>query len=429
MQIEKLKIENYKSLRDLNVNPQNLTVLVGANASGKSNFADCLDFISETYRHGLEFAIAHKGGYDSIAHRKQRRSRGSIIIEISASYNSDATFINKRASQGIAFTRHSFAFGTKALSIKADFRVERESLDVSVSIDKSLVKLFNIQREENNIQINENREAMDKYFGNVEPRLREFYFGLNELRFFTDRNISIPPTELFISRIGRFSSPIKNFVEAMENVRVFQISPSVSREFGVPTPGPELNRDGANLPAVIDLLKKQRPKHWSQIVQAMTRILPDLEDIEIDYTTSRTLGLFFREKNTGRPWSVAEVSDGTIQTLALLVAIFDTRSTALVLEEPENSVHPWIIRNLIDACKEASKTKQIIMTTHSPIVVNSLNPDQVWVIWRSHGESHVAPLLSLDESFKEMWEAGQVSTFDFLDSGAVSEAIPSGPNL
>ncbi len=70
MQITQLSINNYKSLRAIQIAPAELNVIVGANAAGKSNFADCLDFISEVYRHGLEVAVARKGGYENIAYRR-----------------------------------------------------------------------------------------------------------------------------------------------------------------------------------------------------------------------------------------------------------------------------------------------------------------------------------------------------------------------
>ena len=69
----------------------------------------------------------------------------------------------------------------------------------------------------------------------------------------------------------------------------------------------------------------------------MCQLLPGLEKIDVDYTHYRTLGVYFHERSVGRPWTVAEVSDGTIHSLALLVALFDPRSTMLMLEEPENS--------------------------------------------------------------------------------------------
>jgi len=62
MRVRELEIRNYKSLRHVRLRPEDFGVLVGANAAGKSNLTDCLEFISEVYRHGLELAVARRGG-------------------------------------------------------------------------------------------------------------------------------------------------------------------------------------------------------------------------------------------------------------------------------------------------------------------------------------------------------------------------------
>jgi predicted ATPase len=175
------------------------------------------------------------------------------------------------------------------------------------------------------------------------------------------------------------------------------------------------------------MLKKDNPREWELILSAMRAILPNLKAVDVNYTSSRTLGLLFHEEGFGRPWGVDEVSDGTIQTLALLVAIFDPRYTALILEEPENSIHPWIIRQILEACRAASDQKQIVITTHSPIVMNSVKPEEIWVMWRKKGESHIAAVDVLDPAFLDLWQEGEIPAFDYLDSGALPNAVPPSP--
>jgi predicted ATPase len=132
-----------------------------------------------------------------------------------------------------------------------------------------------------------------------------------------------------------------------------------------------MDRYGGNLPAVVDMITKHHPRIWAKILDVMRQLLPGLSEIQVDYTHSRTLGLYFHEDGVGRPWTVAEVSDGTIHSLALLVAFYDPRAAMLVLEEPENSVHTWILRMLMEAAAEAAQSKQIVLTTHSE---SSLTP-------------------------------------------------------
>jgi predicted ATPase len=435
MGIARLRIDNYKSLRHLEFAPHDLAVVVGANAAGKSNLADCLDFISEVYRHGLEVAVARKGGYENIAHRKQRRSKGSIGITILVHFTGVPPLYteasNSSGSDSFSFrAQHTFNFAVRGQSIRADFAVTNETLLLDAQVGDSWVRLGALSRTPSGLSVESMSDAdLAEAFPTTNEITRRYYLSLEQFRTFVEHRAAIPNTELLALYFGRFFGPLSAFVDTVQAIRVFQITPTTSRQFGAPTPRPELDRYGANLPAVVDFIQRTNKGAWILVMQAMARILPSLERIEIDYTTARTLGLFFHERGVGRPWSVAEVSDGTVQTLALLVAIFDPRARALVIEEPENSIHPWIIRTIVTACVNASMSKQILITTHSPVVVNSVPPEKVWVMWRRAGESHLAPFFSLDPQLHHLWETGAVATFDMLDSGTIQEAVPPPPDL
>src|SRR4051812_37737918 len=82
MFLKRLRVHNYKSLRDVEFEPTAMSALIGPNASGKSNFANAVDFLAEVYTHGLELAIARKGGFENIAFRRQRRTKAPIQFEL-----------------------------------------------------------------------------------------------------------------------------------------------------------------------------------------------------------------------------------------------------------------------------------------------------------------------------------------------------------
>jgi predicted ATPase len=425
MIIREFRVENYKSLHAITVLPQPLTVVIGANGSGKSNLADCFDFVSEVYRHGLEVAVARKGGFETIAHRKVRRTKLAIAISTVAELDKqDLQRWSSPKLDRIRFT-HRFAFKTKGQTIAADFEVESEYILTEVHVDGRWAEHALVQRVGNSIKVEINKP--------IEKRISRLAIArmltAEVLDFFSRQKGFLSSTELFAVAVGRLTSSLRFLGNAMGGIRVFQISPNVSREFGIPTPGPELNRYGGNLPAVVDLLKKKNPVEWRHIMQLMKRILPGLTSIDVRFAYARTYGLFFSEEGVGRPWSAAEVSDGTIQALALLVAMYDPRSSLLIIEEPENSIHPWIIRNILEACREVTPRKQVMFTTHSPVVLNSVRPEEVLVIWREAGESKIRPLIELDPDVVNLWSSGKVLNFDFIDSGAVEQALPPPPIL
>src|SRR5689334_2762169 len=122
MYIRYLGVQNYKSLRGIRLSPGELNVIVGANAAGKTNLADAIDFVSEVYRHGLEVAVARKGGYENIAHRRMRRSKGAIEIDLTVELSSDALregmylFAGERRPPDMR-VRHRFSFLARGSSI------------------------------------------------------------------------------------------------------------------------------------------------------------------------------------------------------------------------------------------------------------------------------------------------------------------------
>ena len=80
--IERIRISNFKSLKDVEIRPSGLTTLVGPNNAGKTNFVLAMKFLSDISRDGLERAVAQAGGFDSIMRRKARRARDPISFQI-----------------------------------------------------------------------------------------------------------------------------------------------------------------------------------------------------------------------------------------------------------------------------------------------------------------------------------------------------------
>jgi predicted ATPase len=120
------------------------------------------------------------------------------------------------------------------------------------------------------------------------------------------------------------------------------------------------------------------------------------------------------------------MSDGTIRALSMLVAIFDPTPSLVIIEEPENSLHPWATRVIVEACREACKNfaKQIILSTHSPVVLDAVDPDVVFVVWNEIDGTIANHLTELDPHARELWAEGESTLSDLVDSGYVRQAIP-----
>ncbi len=436
MQLNKLSIRNYKSLRDVVISPSPLSILVGPNAAGKSNFADAVFFLSEVYSLGLETAVARKGGYENIAHRKQRRSKApmsfEIVIDVPRKEMSPGIRVATKDQTRIIRLAHQFSVAATGGGIKAAFNVEGESFCVSVLSSKG----------NGSQEIQAAIKCSRRPDGKVKTDLLRDDF-LSEAYLKRYKKLSGNPDKGKWALLSMMGAPVgrdysgqelfirdfsfgRDFSSFVSSFKVYQFSTTLSRQAGVPTPNPSLSSTGENLPALVDWLQRKHPEQWEIVMSGMRNILPDLEAITVQYLHTKTLGLFFSEGGFGRPWSVEDVSDGTMHALSMLVAAADPRTSLLLIEEPENSVHPWILRVIVDRLREVSKSKNVILTSHSPTLTNRVKPEELWVIYRKSGESFIQRLTEIDPSIKSDWENGEFQLAEFLDSGAVGQAVPGG---
>jgi predicted ATPase len=230
-----------------------------------------------------------------------------------------------------------------------------------MTVADTMGEILTIRREEDRTGVDFLARYEDVLDGEGESLFAPFSRqGL--VRVLSDQELA--PTELLLSQLGFAGGILSRIRRRFAQTKVYQLSARQARKTGVPTPGASLSRYGENLPAVADYLSKHREESWNRIQEAMRSLIPRLLNIETRHTEERLLALQFREAGVRRAWSASEMSDGTIQALALFTAIFDGRSPLLLIEEPENSLHPWILRQFIDLCRYDDK-KQILLTTHS----------------------------------------------------------------
>lgn len=429
MKIDSIRIRGYRSLYEVNFSPTNFSALVGPNNSGKSNLVEAIDFLADVHRYGVNVAVARKGGYDNIAHRRVRRTKKPITFEIEATLSSDeleeahryfSTGRQPRKFQSLQVF-HSFSIGPSGSRIDAEFSVVAEELELRDTNSMPPVVLATVRRTANVIDVN----VGDVSDGKSEQELaNSTLFPLQDDSFLQFANRVITPTGL-LTRALEFNQTVRVFAETLSRTKVYQLSPIECRKPGISTPNAEISLHGQNLPALVAYMRENLPNEWERVLSAMQRIVPGLNKVDTHFTHDRQLYLRFYEEGVGRPWTSEDVSDGTIQSLALFAALYDPRSPLILIEEPENSVHPWIVRSFVNACRNV-ENKQILLTTHSPELLNQLRPNEVSIIWRHAGKTHLAPLTQLDPEAEGLWASGRGGVYELLNSGLIREAIPGG---
>ena len=427
MQIESLRIQSYRSLYDVTLSPRPFRLVVGANNAGKTNLLDAIHFLGEVHRYGIDVAVGRKGGFENVAYRHQRRTKNPIAFTIVASLTVPELEgarpprrprPRKRSYDIVdrVYIRHHFELKADSRAIAADFSVNLETIELFKAPPSSSSHLATVKRrgEDLAFQIESNVAGLGIKARSVYP--------LNDDSFQTFAREALRPLSLAIDTMG-FNDSLGLFASGLSQTRLYQFSPLECRKPGVPTRYPELERHGGNLPAVVAYMQTRHPEAWTRVMTQMKEVVPSLSEVRTDYTGDRRIALQFVEAGYGRPWSSEDISDGTVQSLALFCALFDPRSPFVLIEEPENAIHPWIVRVFAHACQSVSN-KQVLVTTHSPVLMAHASPEEIDVVWRAAGRTSVQAMSSLDDVAVKEWAEGTVNAFDLIDMGAIQQAVP-----
>ena len=107
-----------------------------------------------------------------------------------------------------------------------------------------------------------------------------------------------------------------------------------------------VGRYGENLASALRRLRSHSERRYQELLDQLRVAVPTIEKVEAGYVDTKELGLFFKEAGFSRRWFADDVSDGTIQAVALFLVVL-SRDPAVIVEEPENSLHPWLLRHFM----------------------------------------------------------------------------------
>jgi predicted ATPase len=186
---------------------------------------------------------------------------------------------------------------------------------------------------------------------------------------------------------------------------------------GVPEAGPQerLSATGDNLPNVIQYLKERHPERLSEILKILTRRVPRLQDVNAELMADGRLLLQIKDAPFDKPILAKFTSDGTLKMLAYLTVLYDLAPPQLVgIEEPENHLHPRLLSELAEECRNAAARSQLMVTTHSPFFVNGLRPEEVWILYRDKDgytrATRAADIQGINEFMEEGAQLGYLWT-------------------
>ena len=192
------------------------------------------------------------------------------------------------------------------------------------------------------------------------------------------------------------------------------------RELQKPQDGRLLRSAGENIASVIGHLEKVAPAQMTLIQEYLHSVAPMVHGVE-----RKPIGpmetLEFRQDMAGsrHPWRflAQNMSDGTLRALGVLSALLqgnvDYSPTLIGIEEPETALHPAASAALREALVRASETTQVLVTSHSPDLLDdrSIDADAVLAVVSEAGETKIAPL---DEGSRQVMRDNLFSAGELL---------------
>ena len=344
--IRQVYIQNYRSLAKAWATLEPFTILVGPNGTGKSNFVDALAFVKDCLTESPDIALRRRGGFWRTCSRFEPHSGRSIGIKLEFDLG-DGLFANYAIEMSLGTEGPFYA---------------------TISRERCLVY----------------KSDGEKYIFEVkEGRLSTSVPGIRP---------AISPDRLALTVVSATEEfrPVYDFLTTM---RFYAIVPDRLRGWKSKESGEFLARDGSNAAAVLQRLFESKEDHahkpWNRIGNLLSKIssgtqlvtfieaaLPALPstglsrgEIEMLYTIS-----FLQDVGDGQRQAMEafHMSDGTLRALALLLAAYQLgKHSVIAIEEPEATIHPAAAEIILQVLQDASHERQILVTTHSPDIIDS----------------------------------------------------------
>ena len=354
--IDRVSLEGFKTIAAMEAFPLGpLTVLIGPNGVGKSNFISFFRMISRALADPDNFPsyVREQGGASKLLHDGPRQtSRISAELTLATALGEDkyAFSLTHSGDDRFTFTEEAYSFGFAGLPNYLPWSSVGTGLEA--------------------------------------PRLSR----------------TTTPTAFAISSVLR-------------SISVFQFhdtSPTSPIRNRCNLDDDQLLReDGANMASVLSRMRQSDRVRYQRVVDTLRLILPYVSDFQLEPVGS-TLLLRWTERGSDEVFTVSQASDGMLRILALVTLLLQKREDLphlLILDEPELGLHPYalnIIGGLIDA---ASTRTQVLVATQSPGLVDCFEPENIVVVERKGRGSDFSRLSPSeleewleDYSLSELWE-------------------------
>ena len=428
--LKRIKIQGYKSLVDLDLTLEPLCVLVGPNASGKSNFLDALQLLSQMatchtleeafdppYRgHPLESFTYGDDGIKGIL----KRDKVSFKIEVDVQLSDTVVeIVNKRIQEIRETTTKNPQNTKKPVNEKfMRYRIQIEMLPEQgfIRVADEYLAALNVNGEPKKnrkpfLERNGNRLHL-RMEGQSHPLYYERYLDYSII----SRSHYPPHYPHLTAMQQELANWLTFYLEPREQMR--QPNPVKAVH--------DIGPMGEDIAAFLNTLKAQNKRQFESIEKSLNQMIPSITGIDVSVNELGEVELDILEGD--KHISARVISEGTLRILGILALIGSEDPPTLIgFEEPENGIHPGRIKRIARFLESRMILEdiQFIVTTHSSLLPDLIPPESLFVCRKVNGKTEIEPFNMMN--IGPLWTRSDIEVvLDDDDSLTPSERILRG---
>ena len=380
---ERISIKGFRRLQNVDLEMRDLVVMIGANGSGKTSFLDAMSTLSASASGKLQDTLQSKGGLNEILTRGRSQE---LEIELSI-----RTTEKESLKYSLVISPKGLSYTIKEEILERQRKRETEILSNLSPITANLISPKYIDSHSLDI----------KYFqegsGFLKPNWEHSYL------------------ETSLSQVPKMYQEPENLRKSLASCTYYgALDVSGTSPIRLPQamrPAKLPGVKGEDLVSCLYDLRESDRDRFEMVESIISAAFPDFERLSFPPVAAGTISMTWKDRNFSQPIYVHELSEGTLRFL-WLVALLQSQnlSTITLLDEPEVSLHPELLRHLVYLMREASKYTQLIVATHSDRLIRFLDPHEVLICDLEDGEAKMtwADTLDLgkwleDYSLDQLW--------------------------
>jgi predicted ATPase len=372
MKLKEIHIEGYRSLLDVTLSLRDLCVMIGANGSGKTALLEVFLLLQRAAEANLAKHLDTLGGAQAILSQTADSPARAIKISLSADLEKSASQEPIKYRLELAPRGTGYAFPSERLEWHRDVGAANPFIYIDAQYDRV------------------------SYFDPETRRLNHptWNYNVHELALAQVPRMYTEPEALrsLLASILFFSSLDVN------QRAVIRLPQSLTPER---YPGP----NGENLYSALYNLEAMDSKTYRRIEELLRIGYPSFDRLKFPVVGAGQVTLAWYQKGLSKPLYPNQLSEGTLRFLWLITVLLSPDAPAiLLLDEPEVSMHPELLKLLAGLLQDVAIRSQVLVATHSPDLIRWLQPSEVLITEKNEAgttEYTWADSLNLDEWLKE----------------------------